>query len=84
MDVYMLARMLYYIEKNSSKTIACFAGTNHASAYQMFFDKYLNNKIATLTWVCDKSYGLSKSEEKQKRCVTINLESTQILFEKDL
>lgn len=71
MDVYMIARMLYYLEKGGSRTIACFAGSLHAFTYKMFFEKYMSKRVIQPRWECNKAFGLTAEQKKQHRCVTI-------------
>lgn len=45
MDMYHLARMLYYIEKGDAKVFVSYTGLAHTQFYKTFFTKYLKGKI---------------------------------------
>jgi hypothetical protein len=61
MDIYILARMMYYFENEGSKNIVVYTGTKHIYNYQRFFNqlKYIE------LWFYDKQ------PKMQKRCVQI-------------
>jgi hypothetical protein len=81
MDLYVISRMLYIIESRKTQTIVCYAGSNHAFMYQLFFEKFMRKNMTKLRWECNKAYGLTQKQEKQKRCVTIPLEIAKELME---
>jgi hypothetical protein len=45
MDMYHLARMLYYIEKGDSSVFVSYTGLAHTQFYKTFFTKYLKGKV---------------------------------------
>ncbi len=68
MDIYVLSRILYIVQTNKSKTIACYVGSNHAYSYNYFFTKFLNSKPL---WMDDKSQPNNEEERKSHRCVRV-------------
>lgn len=45
MDMYHLARMLYYIEKGDATVFVSYTGLAHTQFYKTFFTKYLKGKL---------------------------------------
>lgn len=41
MDMYLLARLLYYIKKKDTKQIVTYTGSMHTDNYVKFFTKYM-------------------------------------------
>jgi hypothetical protein len=68
MDIYVLARMLYLVQTNNSKTISCYVGSYHAYSYNYFFKKYM--KLEPI-WLQDKSHQKDNKEKEEKRCLQI-------------
>lgn len=66
MDIYMLARMLHYIQLGTQKNVVCFAGTYHAYNYNLFFTKYMSKNEYNHKWKFDGSY-----IKNEKRCVHV-------------
>ena len=77
MDMYLLARMIYYIEQNEETNIVVFTGTNHTINYETFLESCNEFKKE---WKCNKAWNLTLDEEKLKRCIQIpkNIVSTLI------
>lgn len=74
MELYMLARMLYSIEKGS-KNVSAFAGANHAYIFNYFFKNYMTD--AHKLW----EYDSEMEKATEKRCVLIPQETMQRLLQ---
>jgi hypothetical protein len=72
MDIYLIARLLYYIEKGDSKTIAVYVGSAHTTSVEHFLSNYLQND-AQQVW----KYDSAQKKTKDKRCVYIPKEIIQ-------
>jgi hypothetical protein len=68
MDMYLLARMVCYIEQNKKTNIVVFTGTNHIINYETFLESC---KEFTKEWECNKAWNLSQTEQMLKRCIQI-------------
>jgi polyhydroxyalkanoate synthesis regulator phasin len=64
MEMYIIARMLYNIEKGESKNITVYTGANHIYAINYFLKNYI---AAQHTW----KYDSEKEKSKEVRCVLI-------------
>lgn len=64
MDMYTLARMMYYIEKGDSSLFVSYAGSLHTLNYLMFFMVYLEGSEMI-------HYQPESNVTKSKRCVTL-------------
>lgn len=67
MDIYLLARMIFYIEQNETN-IVVFTGTNHTINYETFLE---NCNEFKKEWNCNKAWNLTPDEKKLKRCIQI-------------
>lgn len=75
MDIYLIARVLYYIEKGASKTVTVYTGSNHTSSVEHFLSNYLQKDTQEL-W----TYDSLQKKTKDKRCVYIPKEIIQSMI----
>jgi hypothetical protein len=73
MELYMLTRMLYTIEKGS-KNVSSFTGANHAYIFDYFFKNYIAD--AHKVW----EYDSEMEKATEKRCVHIPQDTMQHLL----
>lgn len=66
MDIYLLARLLYYIKHKDTEQIITYTGCSHTENYVTFFTKYI--KESKLLYYEDNYHVRNK---RIKRCVTI-------------
>lgn len=66
MDIYLLARLLYYIEHKGTEQIVTYTGSLHTENYVSFFTKYM--KESKLLYH-ENNYRIGS--KRIKRCVTI-------------
>lgn len=66
MDMYLLSRLIYYLENSDSKDILVYAGTKHIWNYQKFFETTVS-KLFDKKWQQDKSIHIGEG----KRCLTV-------------
>lgn len=66
MNLYTLTRMLFNIEKGTSKNISSYTGANHAYSINYFFKTYMKKEIEYL-W----SYNSETEALQELRCVNI-------------
>jgi hypothetical protein len=65
MDMYLLARLLYYVKKKDTKQILTYTGSMHTDNYVTFFTKYMKEESKLL-------YQEDNTESKRiKRCVSL-------------
>ena len=62
MDMYHLARMLYYIEQGDSKVFVSYTGLAHTQFYKVFFTKYMKGKIV---------FSSIAEDTKNKKCLLV-------------
>lgn len=67
MDMYLLARMIFYMEQNETN-IVVFTGTNHTINYETFLESCKKFKKE---WTCNKAWNLSQDDKKLKRCIQV-------------
>lgn len=65
MDIYTIARMMYYIRTSDSKSIVSYAGATHSGAYMQFFQKYWAKEATVIHQHVESVHA------KSKRCVSI-------------
>lgn len=68
MDMYLLARMMFYIETYKTTNIVLFTGTNHTINYENFLESC---KEFTKEWKCNKAWNLTQHEKPLHRCIQI-------------
>jgi hypothetical protein len=66
MDIYSIARILYYIEKGTQKNIVSYTGANHAYSFTNFFKNYITSDIE---W----EYNSETEKASELRCVYLPL-----------
>lgn len=66
MDMYLLSRLMYYLERNDSKNLVVYTGTKHTWNYQYFLEKLVSKNFKK-KWQQDKAYYMGKN----KRCMDI-------------
>jgi hypothetical protein len=69
MDMYLLSRLIYYLEKSDSKNLLVYTGTKHTWNYQYFLEKLVSKNFQK-EWQQDKAY----YKGKDKRCIDISKE----------
>lgn len=62
MDMYHLARMLYYIEKGDARVFVSYTGLAHTQFYKTFFTKYMKGKVVASS--------VAESTDK-KKCLSV-------------
>lgn len=67
MDIYALARIIYYIRNTNSKTIISYAGAVHSLNYTKFFVEFWQKEAKLVLYQDVKQY----KNRSHKRCVSI-------------
>lgn len=77
MNIYLISRMLYCIEKGTSKNITLYTGANHTYVVDYFLKNYMNENLQH-KW----KYDSERENPKELRCVYMPKEIIQSMTNK--